>query len=138
MLDLKIIVAALPNNLRVWGQMITYMESKPIFLVSVTQHVPIYLDSSDFGELLLKISCGNVIFFYCYLIISTIAAVESLQKRIHIDPCSPKGYSHDMQSWKLSADSLDENNNYISALQAGGNFSECRSAALMLLQKGKG
>ncbi|KAJ0095462.1 hypothetical protein Patl1_15939 [Pistacia atlantica] len=65
------------------------------------------------------------------------SAVGSLRKRVHIDPCSPKGYSHDMESWKLSADSSDENNEYLSTLQAGGNFSECRSAALMLLQKGK-
>ena len=54
------------------------------------------------------------------------AAAESLQKGILIDPCTPKGYS------------LDGKNEYSSAIHAQGNFSECRAAALTLLQKGKG
>ncbi|RVW68175.1 putative apyrase 4 [Vitis vinifera] len=53
------------------------------------------------------------------------AAAESLQKGILIDPCTPKGYS------------LDGKNEYSSAIHAQGNFSECRAAALTLLQKGK-
>lgn len=52
-------------------------------------------------------------------------AAESLQKGILIDPCTPKGYS------------LDGKNEYSSAIHAQGNFSECRAAALTLLQKGK-
>ncbi|XVE91496.1 hypothetical protein REPUB_Repub01dG0015100 [Reevesia pubescens] len=51
------------------------------------------------------------------------------------DPCTPKGYLP--QSSKLSLGSMAEKSKYISELQARGNFSECRSAALMLLQKGK-
>ncbi|KAK0574452.1 hypothetical protein LWI29_023924 [Acer saccharum] len=62
---------------------------------------------------------------------------ESLQKGLHVDPCSPKGYSHEIELSKLSPGSLAEKNKYLSTLQAKGNFSECRSAALMLLQKGK-
>ncbi|XP_059655847.1 probable apyrase 6 [Cornus florida] len=61
-------------------------------------------------------------------------AAESLQR---IDPCTPKGYSDDTKSWNLSPDSLAEKKGYPSALHPKGNFSECRSAALTLLQKGK-
>ncbi|KAB1208056.1 putative apyrase 6 [Morella rubra] len=62
---------------------------------------------------------------------------ESVQKGIVIDPCAPKGYSHNVESWKLSPGSLEEKNRYLATLHSEGNFSECRSAALMLLQKGK-
>ncbi|CAL5396271.1 unnamed protein product [Camellia sinensis] len=54
-----------------------------------------------------------------------------------IDPCTPSGYSHDMKSWTLSPGSMAEKSKDSSALQPKGNFSECRSAALTLLQKGK-
>lgn len=64
------------------------------------------------------------------------SASESLKKGIFIDPCTPKGYSHDTESWKSSPGST-EKNNVLSSLHSRGNFSECRSAALMLLQKGK-
>lgn len=64
------------------------------------------------------------------------SAAESLHKGIYIDPCTPKGYLPGSGSWKFSPGSSDEKNKYISNLQAGGNFSECRSAALMMLQKG--
>ncbi|KAF8390202.1 hypothetical protein HHK36_024724 [Tetracentron sinense] len=64
-------------------------------------------------------------------------AAESLRRGISIDPCTPKGYSHGMGSWSLTPGSSDGKNKYLSSLHAGGNFSECRSAALMLLQKGK-
>ncbi|KAL5759522.1 hypothetical protein ACOSQ2_018360 [Xanthoceras sorbifolium] len=62
---------------------------------------------------------------------------ESLQKGIHIDPRSPKGYLHEIELSKQSTGSLAEKSKYLSTLQARGNFSECRSAALTLLQKGK-
>ncbi|KAK4598512.1 hypothetical protein RGQ29_015820 [Quercus rubra] len=61
---------------------------------------------------------------------------ESLHKGISIDPCTPKGYSHNLESWKLSPGSLEQKNRNLVDLQSKGNFSECRSAALMLLQKG--
>ncbi|KAK9107614.1 hypothetical protein Syun_023625 [Stephania yunnanensis] len=41
-----------------------------------------------------------------------------------------------MGSWNLSPGAL-EKNKYLPSLEALGNFSECKSAALMLLQKGK-
>ncbi|XAR65193.1 Apyrase [Bertholletia excelsa] len=62
---------------------------------------------------------------------------ESIQKEKSIDPCTPSGYSHDMSSWMLSPGSMAEKSKYVSVLQPRGNFSECRSAALSLLQKGK-
>lgn len=73
---------------------------------------------------------GNMIFIdHCVN-----AAAESLQKGTYIDPCSPKGYLHHVESSPGSlAAKID-----LSTLQAGGNFSECRSAALTLLQNGKG
>ncbi|XP_015901282.2 probable apyrase 6 [Ziziphus jujuba] len=60
-----------------------------------------------------------------------------LQIGVTIDPCTPKGYSHSEQSLELSPGSLDEKNGIFSTLLPKGNFSECRSAALMMLQKGK-
>ncbi|KAM1065485.1 hypothetical protein ACFX2B_020789 [Malus domestica] len=65
------------------------------------------------------------------------SAAESLQERMSSDPCTPKGYSHKMQSSKLSPSSLVGKNRHLSALQSRGNFSECRSAAKIMLQKGK-
>ncbi|KAJ7953814.1 Nucleoside phosphatase GDA1/CD39 [Quillaja saponaria] len=62
-------------------------------------------------------------------------ATKTLQKGLSIDPCIPKGYSHNVESWNLSPGSLGINRQ--STLQTRGNFTECRSAALMLLQKGK-
>ncbi|KAJ6720772.1 ADENOSINE/GUANOSINE DIPHOSPHATASE [Salix viminalis] len=64
-------------------------------------------------------------------------AAESLEKVIFMDPCTPKGYSRVVESWKLSPGSLTEKNRVVSTLHSRGNFSECRSAAFSLLQKGK-
>lgn len=61
---------------------------------------------------------------------------SSLQAGTSIDPCTPKGYTHVSESLKLSPDLLGEKERYLSPLQSQGNFSECRSAALMMLQKG--
>ncbi|CAL5430996.1 unnamed protein product [Camellia sinensis] len=64
-------------------------------------------------------------------------STESLQTKKSIDPCTPSGYSHDAKSWTVSHSSMAEKSKYLSAVLPKGNFSECRSAALMLLQKGK-
>lgn len=54
------------------------------------------------------------------------------------DPCIPKGYLHDMEALKLSsAGTFSSKMEYHPVAQAVGNFSECRSAAKMLLQKEK-
>ncbi|KAK7274835.1 hypothetical protein RIF29_15934 [Crotalaria pallida] len=60
-------------------------------------------------------------------------ASQSPQAGLHIDPCTPTGYSHAVESWKFSPSSQSDK----STVQTRGNFSECRSAALMLLRKGK-
>ncbi|KAJ9549063.1 hypothetical protein OSB04_021606 [Centaurea solstitialis] len=52
-----------------------------------------------------------------------------------VDPCSPKGYEHDVMTEKLAPTLVK--NEQISNLHASGNFSECISASLSLLQKGK-
>lgn len=62
-------------------------------------------------------------------------ATGSLQKGISIDPCTPKGFSLDLESHTLSPHSLSGKNKY--TFHAKGNFSECRSAALRLLHKEK-
>ena len=66
------------------------------------------------------------------------AATEYREREKLLDPCTPSGYSHSMKPGTLSPGSTAERSKYPSALQPRGNFSECRSAALMLLQKGKG
>ncbi|XP_043706061.1 probable apyrase 6 isoform X2 [Telopea speciosissima] len=63
--------------------------------------------------------------------------VEFSWKGISLDPCTPRGYSHSMESSNLYPGALDRKNKYLRTLHAKGNFSECRSAALMLLQNGK-
>ncbi|KAL5553849.1 hypothetical protein UlMin_041250, partial [Ulmus minor] len=65
------------------------------------------------------------------------SAAKSPQDGMKIDPCTPKGYQHSTESSKLSPGSLDEKNTHLSPLQSKGNFSACRSTALMMLQKGK-
>ncbi|KAI3720232.1 hypothetical protein L6452_21145 [Arctium lappa] len=54
-----------------------------------------------------------------------------------LDPCSPKGYKHNAMNGNLTPNSFVEMNEQSSVLHASGNFSECRSASLTLLQKGK-
>ncbi|ONK73863.1 uncharacterized protein A4U43_C03F350 [Asparagus officinalis] len=53
------------------------------------------------------------------------------------DPCTPRGYLHDGEPLTLSDSALSLKMNYRPIAHAVGNFSECRSAALMLLQRGK-
>lgn len=64
-------------------------------------------------------------------------ASQFIQEGLHVDPCTPSGYSYNVDSGKFSPSSYSKINQYHSTVQTRGNFSECRSAALMLLQKGK-
>lgn len=54
-----------------------------------------------------------------------------------VDPCAPKGYSHNeevmVRTSGVSRSKLE--NQYVD--NGNGNFTECRSSSLMLLQKGK-
>lgn len=63
------------------------------------------------------------------------SVTEISMKEVTIDPCTPKGYGQDAESSNYSPDSLSQK--YTSAFHAVGNFSECRAAALKLLDKGK-
>ncbi|CAO2163257.1 unnamed protein product [Urochloa humidicola] len=53
------------------------------------------------------------------------------------DPCTPRGFTSMVGSVKLPVSVLDPKVEYRPFAYAAGNFSECRSAALTLLQKGK-
>jgi len=79
---------------------------------------------------------GKMIWYWFFILLS--AASQYIQKGLRIDPCTPAGYSYSMDSWKSSPSSHSEKNQYQPTVRTRGNFSECRSAALMLLQKGKG
>lgn len=54
------------------------------------------------------------------------------------DPCTPRGFTRITGSVKLPVSVLEPKVEYRPFAHAVGNFSECRSAALALLQKGKG
>ncbi|KAK8941636.1 putative apyrase 6 [Platanthera guangdongensis] len=62
---------------------------------------------------------------------------ESLLEGVYIDPCTPKGYLYGVEHRRISYDVLNTNIDYSRTPHAFGNFSECRYAALMLLQKEK-
>ncbi|CAL5188751.1 unnamed protein product [Lathyrus oleraceus] len=64
-------------------------------------------------------------------------ASQYIKDGLHIDPCTPAGYSYNVDSWKSSPSSHSEESEYQPTVQSRGNFSACRSAALTLLQKGK-
>nr|GLL34215.1 probable apyrase 6 isoform X1 [Ipomoea trifida] len=63
-------------------------------------------------------------------------AIDSLQSA-PMDPCTPRGYARDTEPWKFSPSYSAEKSRYLSTLNPIGNFTECRSASLSLLQKGK-
>ena len=66
---------------------------------------------------------------------------KTLQNGLSVDPCTPTGFSHTSESEAPSPSVMmvERNSRYnISSFHSKGNFSECRSVALMLLQKGKG
>ncbi|KAK9050998.1 hypothetical protein SSX86_027623 [Deinandra increscens subsp. villosa] len=66
-----------------------------------------------------------------------VTRVESFGSKVLQDPCSPKGYKHNLITGNITPSSLAEKNKQLSILHSSGNFSECRSASLSLLQKGK-
>ncbi|KAL5100252.1 hypothetical protein RYX36_004579 [Vicia faba] len=64
-------------------------------------------------------------------------ASQYIKDGLYIDPCTPAGYSYNVDLWKSSPSSHSEESQYQHTVQTRGNFSACRSAALTLLQKGK-
>ncbi|CAH9119894.1 unnamed protein product [Cuscuta europaea] len=63
--------------------------------------------------------------------------IDSFQSVKPIDPCIPRGYKHEAEPWSFSPNHSAEKTKYLSTLNPNGNFSECRSAARLLLQNGK-
>ena len=65
-------------------------------------------------------------------------ATHLISQAKYKDPCTPRGFTHIAGSVKLPVSVLEPKVEYRPFAHAVGNFSECRSAALTLLQKGKG
>lgn len=55
-----------------------------------------------------------------------------------MDPCTPRGYVFKRNSLVSEVTNDPNVQDAISAITAAGNFSECRRAALALLQRGRG
>ncbi|KAL0737481.1 hypothetical protein Bca4012_013691 [Brassica carinata] len=64
------------------------------------------------------------------------SAVEPTREGKHADPCAPKGYNLDTITQKHLTGFLAEESKLAASFQAVGNYSECRSAALSILQEG--
>lgn len=75
--------------------------------------------------------------FHLYRV-SFLEAVEATRERVFTDPCAPKGYNLDTNTQKHLSGLLAEESRFSDSFQAGGNYSECRSAALTILQEGNG
>jgi len=61
---------------------------------------------------------------------------ESSKNSTLVDPCAPRGYSHNEVMVRTSVASRSTlENQYVDS--GSGNFTECRSTSLLLLQKGK-
>ncbi|XP_066331320.1 probable apyrase 6 isoform X4 [Miscanthus floridulus] len=65
-------------------------------------------------------------------------ATHLISQAKYKDPCTPRGFTRIAGSVKLPVSVLEPKVEYRPFAHAVGNFSECRSAALTLLQKGKG
>ncbi|KAG7563375.1 Nucleoside phosphatase GDA1/CD39 [Arabidopsis suecica] len=63
-------------------------------------------------------------------------AMESTREKIFTDPCAPRGYNLDANTQKHLSGLLAEESRISDSFQAGGNYSQCRSAALNILQEG--
>ncbi|KAL8227547.1 hypothetical protein R6Q57_015131 [Mikania cordata] len=69
--------------------------------------------------------------------LAKVTNLESFDSKVLLDPCSPKGYKHDLITGSITPNSFIKKSEQLSVLHASGNFSECRSSSLTLLQKGK-
>ncbi|XP_057949356.1 probable apyrase 6 isoform X2 [Malania oleifera] len=106
---------------------VTFVSSEPM--------PPEYSHSLRFGNVTYNLYSHSLLHF------GQNVAFESLRDSLRsgdlkLYPCAPKGYSHDLESLNLSPDSLAGRNDQ-PTIHARGNFTECRSASLMLLHKGK-
>lgn len=65
-------------------------------------------------------------------------ATHLISQAKYKDPCTPRGFTRIAGSAKLPVGVLEPKVEYRPFAHSAGNFSECRSAALTLLQKGNG
>ncbi|KAG0449682.1 hypothetical protein HPP92_027114 [Vanilla planifolia] len=71
-------------------------------------------------------------------LLSSRSAEKSPTSRVFIDPCSPRGYSYSVMSPEASTALPISTVEDHSISHASGNFSECKSAALLLLKQENG
>ncbi|CAN8266691.1 unnamed protein product [Cochlearia groenlandica] len=64
------------------------------------------------------------------------SVVEPTGQGMFTDPCAPKGYKLDTSTQKHLSGFFAEESRLSASFQAGGNYSQCRSAALTILQEG--
>ncbi|KAI3796051.1 hypothetical protein L1987_38713 [Smallanthus sonchifolius] len=69
--------------------------------------------------------------------LAKVTNLESFGSKVLLYPCSPKGYKHNLIKENVTPSSLIQKDEQSPIQHASGNFSECRSASLTLLQKGK-
>ncbi|XP_024007324.1 probable apyrase 6 isoform X2 [Eutrema salsugineum] len=67
---------------------------------------------------------------------SLVSKDQNSGQGIFTDPCAPKGYDPDRNTQKRLSGFLSEESRLLASFQAGGNYSECRAAALTILQEG--
>ena len=68
-----------------------------------------------------------------------IRAIEGSSKNgTLVDPCAPKGFSHKRKVLARTGGASRSNleNQYVD--NGSGNYKECRSSSLMMMQEGKG
>ncbi|KAG6485959.1 hypothetical protein ZIOFF_054526 [Zingiber officinale] len=61
-------------------------------------------------------------------------AADFSQEAIYVDPCTPRGYVHEIESQTFSSGLIHAKSKFRSS-HANGNFSKCRMTALKLLAK---
>ncbi|XP_074570779.1 putative apyrase 6 [Curcuma longa] len=62
------------------------------------------------------------------------SSADFSQEAIYVDPCTPRGYVHNIESQTFSSGLIHAKSKFRSS-HANGNFSKCRMAALKLLAK---
>lgn len=135
---LKILVLfslALVGNFVVFCLPFLSFEGRTIIFMDWKNSFFLHGDWRSLGDYSFKFACFSSILEFSYLFV---LAARTLQNGLSVDPCTPNGYSHISESEALSPGYMVERNRYLSTFHSKGNFSECRSVALMLLQKGKG
>lgn len=99
-----------------------------------------FLQTVKFGKISYKLYSHSLLHFgqniaFDLLRESIVAKGRNLGRTV--DPCSPKGYEHNVMTRKEKLTPTLVKHEQLSNLHATGNFSECRIASLSFLQKDK-